>query len=79
MIFTNGTMQLQLLKMDGKAYSNGENVALFRRLGDNLYITCRNVNIYGNCQCTWDWGHYFVPIESAMLDYAERKKLMNEW
>ena len=68
-VFENSGMRLVCLNF----YTLGKrNVGLFRREGDGMYITARNISKEADGSYSWAWGHYFKEREEAEWDYKER-------
>ena len=71
--FENNGMRLVCLNF----YTLGKrNVGLFRREGDGMYITARNISKEADGSYSWAWGHYFPTLTDAENDYRKRLEEM---
>ena len=74
--FENSGMRLVCLNF----YTLGKrNVGLFRREGDGMYITARNISKETDGSYSWAWGHYFPTLADAEKDYQKRLEEMCQY
>ncbi len=75
-VFDNSGMRLVCLNF----YTLGKrNVGLFRREGDGMYITARNISKEADGSYSWAWGHYFPTLAEAEKDYQKRLEEMCQY
>ena len=75
-VFENSGMRLVCLNF----YTLGKrNVGLFRREGDGMYITARNISKEADGSYSWAWGHYFPTLEDTEKDYQKRLEEMCQY